>query len=254
MKKLLKSLLLFLLTTYIISAILIYFLQDKLLYFPTKKAKNNYKESVFINNGESIHATVVNPKNKKAIIYFGGNAEDVDANYPHFSYTFKKHTTYLVQYRGYGNSTGEPNEKNLLSDALHIYDTIKTKYKSISVIGRSLGTGIATDLASKREVEKLVLVSPYDSIKSVAKDILFIYPISLILKDKYDSLSKVDTIKAPTLILYAQNDKTIKKEHTDNLVKTFPPSQVTVKTINHETHNSILQNSDYYFYLKKFLY
>ncbi|WP_373072766.1 alpha/beta hydrolase [Sulfurimonas sp.] len=197
---------------------------------------------------------MVNEGQKKAIIYFGGNAEDVEYNFLRFTMTFKKHTVYLVQYRGYLNSTGIPNEKSLYSDALHIYDQIKNRYESVSVIGRSLGSGIATYLASKREIEKLVLVTPFDSIEKVAQQKFKIFPISLMLRDKYDSASRIEDIDTDTLIIYAQNDMTVYNERTKELIKEFPKSQLSVKLLKNETHNSVLENVEYYTYMKKFFY
>jgi len=253
MKKFIKSFLSISITSYILIGSYIYFNQDKLLYFPTPKAQNTYKEKIFINQNESIYATLINEGKEKVIIYLGGNAEDVDTNYHKFSKAFKQHTIYLVQYRGYANSTGTPIEKNLYADALFIYDAIKDKYKDISVIGRSLGTGVATYLASKREVNKLVLVTPYDSIESIAQSRYFYYPISILLRDKYDSISRIDAIKAPTLIIYAQNDETIRKKHTDKLVSQFPSSQISIKTIENTGHSSILESPKYYTLIKEFL-
>ncbi len=253
MKKILR-LLSYLFIVYLAGGALIYLLQDSLLYFPTKKEQNNYKQELFKIQNESIYASVANPEKKKAIIYFGGNAEDVEYNYLRFSMLFKKHSVYLIQYRGYGNSSGRPSEEKLYSDALYIYDKLKKKHKDISVIGRSLGSGIATYVASYRDVEKLILVTPYDTIEKLAQQKLKIYPISLMLKDKYDSISRVDDIKMPTLIIYIKGDTTVYNERTQMLIDKFPKSQVTVKVIENETHNSLLDNTDYYFFMKRFIY
>jgi len=247
-----KSLLSSFVIAYLSFGLFLFIAQDNFLYFPTPKTNNNYKQKIFINEDESIYTTVLNSGNKKAIIYFGGNAEDVDNNANIFTKIFKNHTVYLVKYRGYGNSTGKPREQNLYSDALYIYDSIKFKYKDISIIGRSLGSGIATLLASKREINKLTLITPFDSIKNIAQKQIPFYPISLLLRDKYDSISRVHLIKAPTLILTAQNDKIIDKSYSDNLANKFLPSQLTMKIINNEDHNSILYNTKYFNLIKEF--
>ena len=209
----------------------LYIKQDNFLYFPTQNIKSIYKEVVFKNENESISTTVLNIGQSKAIIYFGGNAENVDYNVNNFTEIFKNYTVYLVKYRGYGKSTGKPTEKGLCSDALYIYDLIKNKYPNISIIGRSLGTGVATYLAAKRDIDKLALITPFDSIESVAQERLPVYPMSLLLRDKYKSIDRVHQIKAQTLILMAQNDQVIKKEHTENLSNKFPSSQITIQII-----------------------
>jgi esterase/lipase len=240
-------------TVYIIIGVFLYFKQNDFLYFPTPKIQSSYKEKIFVSENESIRATVLNVGRNKAIIYFGGNAENVDANAEQFSSIFKDYTIYLVKYRGYGMSSGQPTENGLYLDALKIYDTIKKQYKSISIIGRSLGTGVATYLASKRDVKKLVLITPFDSIESVAQERFPIYPMFLLLNDKYKSIDRVNQIKAKTLILIAQNDQIIKKSHTMHLIDKFPRSLLEYKIIENTNHNSISSSKQYYKWLQEFL-
>ena len=252
MKKVIKSILLIFVSIYLIIGIFLFIMQEKFLYFPTQKTEYTYKEEVFANDKETISTTVLNVGQDKAIIYFGGNAENVDNNIVSFSEIFKDYTVYLVKYRGYGKSTGQPTEKGLYSDALHIYDSIKSKYLNISIIGRSLGTGIATYLAAKRTTHKLALVTPFDSIESIVQKLFPIYPMSLLLKNKYKSIDRVNKIKSQTLILMAENDQVINKEHTENLANKFPVSQLTVEVIKNENHNSISSNKLYNILLKKY--
>ena len=235
---------------YVLIGILLYIKQRDFLYFPTEVIKTNHLQKIFSINGEKIHSTIINPKKQHAIIYFGGNAGTVDYNVEQFS-KLKEHTSYLVKYRGYSGSSGEPTEEGLYADALAIYDEIQSEYKSISIIGRSLGSGVATWLASQREVEKLVLVTPYDSIANVAQERFVLYPISLIIKDKYDSITYAKNIKATTLILIAQNDTTISYERSKALVDVFKNPKVVI--IAKATHNDIINNKEYEAVLKSFL-
>jgi pimeloyl-ACP methyl ester carboxylesterase len=254
MKKVLRYLLLLSIFIYVISALFIYFRQDSMLYFPTPPKKSIYTHKSFNLDGASIYSSIVNPKKEDAIIYFGGNAEDVDTNYNPFKIMFRSHSVYLIHYRGYGNSSGEPNEDALYSDALNIYDALKKEHKDISVIGRSLGTGVATYLASKRDVDRLILVTPYDSIENVAQQRFKIFPISWMIRDRYNSKERVKEIRCATLILYAQNDKVIPKERTDALVDAFAGKELTLSTIEAATHNSIIESPQYFRALKRFLH
>ena len=120
-------------------------------------------------------------------------------------------------------------------------------------MGRSLGSGAATYLASKRPVEKMLLISPFDSIKSVAQNKFPIYPMFLLLKDKYDSIGRVKEIQAKTIILMAENDEVIPKKHSLRLISEFPPEQITVKTISNTGHNDISNKMEYYDHLSSFL-
>ncbi|MFV1984045.1 MAG: alpha/beta hydrolase [Thiohalomonadales bacterium] len=241
------------LVIYLAVGLLIFIKQRDLIYFPVASIKHNFAEEIFINGDVSINVTVLNKGNKKALIYFGGNAEIVDYSALEFSTLFTGYTIFLVKYRGYGSSTGQPEEKGIYSDALIIYDNIKSDFISVSIIGRSLGSGVATFLASKRKIKKLVLVTPFDSIQNVAQEKFPIYPMSILLKDKYNSLARVNSITAETLIIAAENDHIIGRNHTDRLVTGFPSSQLTFEVIQGKGHNTISDSKKYYRLLSDFL-
>ena len=186
------------------------------MYFPTAKAAHTFQLEQFSVDNETIDVVVLNKGKHKAILYFGGNGESVAGSAPHFIKIFPDHTVYLVNYRGYGGSTGNPTEQALYSDALFIYDKISKKHKNISVIGRSLGTGVATFLASKRAITKMILVTPYDSFQNLAQQQYPIYPISFLLKDKYNSSSRVKDINSATLIILAEHDSVIPLNSSTN--------------------------------------
>jgi len=242
-----------LLLAYIAFGILLFINQRDLLYAPTDKLNHLFNEVIFHNEKESINVIVVNDKKAKAILYFGGNGDTVALSAFAFDRFFPEHTVYLVNYRGYGGSSGKPSEKGIYSDALTIFDQIKSKHSDISVLGRSLGSGVATYLASKREFEKLVLVTPYDSAQSMAQERFPLYPMSILLKDKYDSVSRVKDIQAKTLILIAGDDNVIPMKHTQQLIKAFLSSKVEVKIIEGVGHNTILRDDRYYHVLQKFM-
>jgi len=223
------------------------------MYFPTAKVSHEFEIEKFSIGEENIDVVVLNKGKQNAIIYFGGNGELVANNAQNFISTFQKYTVYLVNYRGYGGSSGIPTEQAIYSDAKYIYDKIRIKHKKISVIGRSLGTGVATFLASTREVNKMVLITPYDSILNMAQDKYPMYPISLLLKDKFNSSSRIKDIKSMTLIILAKHDSVIPLKYSSELINEFPPSQVTVKVIKDTGHNSISQKKEYYYILRDFL-
>ena len=92
-----------------------------------------------------------------------------------------------MDYRGYGFSTGVSTEATLYRDALKLYDSVKSKHTRISLGGRSLGTAVATYVAAYREVSKLALITPFDSIVNVAQGKYPVYPVHLLLHDTFDS-------------------------------------------------------------------
>ncbi len=227
--------------------------QRDLLYAPTAKTNHVFDEVIFHNDKESISVIVVNDKKEKAILYFGGNGDTVARSAFAFDRFFPDHTVYLVNYRGYGGSSGEPSEKGLYSDALTIFDQIRSKHSDISVLGRSLGSGVATYLASKREFEKLVLITPYDSALSMVQEKFPLYPMSILLKDKYDSVARAKDIETKTLVLIAEKDSVITMKHSQNLIDAFRSSKVEVKIIEDAGHNTILRDDRYYHLLHNFM-
>ncbi|RTZ58963.1 MAG: alpha/beta hydrolase [Gammaproteobacteria bacterium] len=238
---------------YICIGAFLYFFQRSFIYSPTPAIDHPYTEVAYRFDNANVRVIILNKGNKKAILYFGGNGEAVEYNAPAFKKLFKNHTIYLVKYRGYGGSTGEPSEKNLYSDALNIFDDIKRKHTEITVIGRSLGSGISTYVSSKRNIKNLVLVTPYDSIESIAQEKYPIYPMFILLKDKYNSIGRANLIKANTLLLVAENDQTIKKSHSIKLANAFKKITPKVVVITNAGHNTISNSRKYNEVLSKFV-
>jgi len=253
MKKKIRKLMTYIIIFYVIIGTFLFIFQRKLLYFPTSKIFHNFEIIQLENENEIIEIIVLNEEKEEALIYCGGNAEAVLYNAEDFLASFPSKTVYLVNYRGYGGSSGNPTEKGIYSDVLFLFDKIHDKHKKIHAMGRSLGTGVVTYLASKRHIEKLVLVSPYDSITNVAQNRFPIFPIFLLLKDKYDSINRVSNIKAKTMIMIAENDDVIPKKHSLRLINKFPSGQITVKTISDAGHNDISYKMEYYKHLNSFL-
>ena len=122
---------------------------------------------MFQNQGERVEVIVVNEGKENAALYFGGNAEIVAYHGVELRGKLPDFSVYLVNYRGYGGRSGLPSEGALLDDALLIYDRIVERHISVDIVGRSLGSGVATHVASLRPVEKMVLITPYDSIRAM---------------------------------------------------------------------------------------
>ncbi len=238
---------------YLVFIIALYFMQRQLLYFPRNasqyEAEHNYELQ---HDGVTLRGWEVNPGRESAIIYYGGNAERIDYYIDSFKLLFPAHTIYFVNYRGYGKSEGTPSEKALYADALAVFDNIKDQHKNISLIGKSLGSGIASYVAANRPVENIVLVTPYDSIVNVAKVHYPLFPVSLIMIDRYESWKHAPHVTARTLIISAQHDQIIPAESTKMLASYFDPGQLTQTQIENTDHNSISGEPVYYQVLADF--
>jgi uncharacterized protein len=218
----------------------LYLFQRSFIYFPTTAADSGPAEELWLEIGnERIRILQLHPGQPDAIIYFGGNAEDVALNIPEFSDFFRGKSVYLVNYRGYGGSTGSPSESGLYRDAEAIFDFANGGHRRVSLIGRSLGAAIATHLAVVRNVDRLVLITPFDSLASLARRFYPLFPTSVLLKDQYDSMSRAHRIKAPVLMVVAGRDEIIPHESSDKLAKALDPALLTLKVIDNTTHNTI---------------
>lgn len=239
---------------YLCICVLLFMKQRSFLYFPTAFSDRGSNSVVLVESeGETLQILTRPVDSSDAVIFFGGNADDVSGYLGSFAAAIPKHNLFLVNYRGYGGSTGTPSEDGLLTDAVAIYDHLHTRFPNISVVGRSLGTGVAVYLASVRKVEKLILITPYDSIENVAKKHFPIFPIGFLLKDKFDSAARVKDVTAKTLILIAEDDRTIPRENSEALVQQFSPEKVVVKTLPGTTHSSITLGNDFEQLISQFL-
>ena len=189
------------------------------------------------------------------LIYFGGNAEEVSWLVPELS-RFPEFAALLVNYRGYGLSEGQPSETMLYRDALALYDDITRRPDidrgRVIVIGRSLGTGVATYLASQRPVAGVVLISPYDSLVHVARAAYPFLPVDLLLRHRFDSAARAPLIHAPLLALVAARDDIVRPERSRELVQAWGgPAHLEV--LDGVDHNSIQSHGEYWRLIGAFL-
>ncbi|MFL6601484.1 MAG: alpha/beta hydrolase [Steroidobacteraceae bacterium] len=239
---------------YAIMCCVLYVMQDRLLYFPTPEARPGGAAAVLIHSGELVlKVWQLHGGLPAALIYFGGNAEDVAAKIPEFGALFPDRTVYLVHYRGYGGNAGTPSEKLLVADAQAIYDAIKQRHERVAVMGRSLGSGVATAVGATRPIEKLILVTPYDSITRVAADHYGWAPVRWLVRDSYDSVRRMKDIHAPVLALIAARDDVVLRPRSEALVAAIPAPLRHVMIFQDANHNDINLQPGYRELLREFL-
>jgi pimeloyl-ACP methyl ester carboxylesterase len=232
----------------------LYATQRSLLYYPTPESSSDAAQALELETqGAVLKVWRISDAGDRAILYFGGNAEDVAWNIEPFAAAFRNTAIYLVNYRGYGGSTGLPTERALLDDAERVFDWVQARHPRVAVIGRSLGSGIAVHLATVRAVTKLALVTPYDSVERVAQRHFAIMPVSWLLKDTFDSFAKASRVRAPVLVLVAEHDRVIPRAHSERLVGAFPRGHVELRAIAATNHDSISTAPEYFRALTAFL-
>ena len=228
LRKILKWSALLLALGYLACASALYLVQGSLLYHPEHTHAAAAETSYALRRGAvTLRGWVVNPGQPRALIYFGGNGDAVQTMREDYGRWAPDRTVYLVAYRGYGASDGRPSQDALFGDALAIYDEVRSRHTAVAVIGRSLGSGVATFLASQRPLEKLVLVTPFDSIARIAQARFPLFPVDLMMRDRYDSWRYAPAVHCPVLVLVAPQDRVVPAASTARLLPLFrPPPQV----------------------------
>ena len=207
----------------------IYLLQDRMIFHPQPLPEARraliaeQAESIFIQapDGTRLHAWY--RRGSPLVVYFGGNAEEVSWMLGRAARDVPGTGWLLVDYRGYGSSDGAPSEKALVADAIRFFDHAREKLgaRRIVVFGRSLGSGVAVQLAAARPVAGLILVAPYDSLTSVAQHHYPFLPVSWMLKHPFDSLKLAPGLAAPLLCLVAERDEVIPLVHSKRLFEAW---------------------------------
>jgi hypothetical protein len=236
----LTLILLTLAVAYIGFCIALYALQRSFQYFPTPRRLGPTQLAGTFQRGDTLLQLTVRPHaGPGAVLYFGGNGEDVSSSIGPLMAAYPEREIVMLHYRGYGGSAGRPTEADIAADAAGLFDKVHAGHPDVIVIGRSLGTGVATRLASTRPVSRLVLVTPYDSLLCIAQRQFRFFPVRYLLIDKYESWRYVPAVKAPVLILAAEKDEVIPGNSTDALRDRFPAGQVTYVKVPGASHNTI---------------
>jgi pimeloyl-ACP methyl ester carboxylesterase len=223
---------------YAVLCVLLYLFQRSMIYFPVRESSVPGVTPVrFEMQGATLKVWVVEKAGPRALLYFGGNAEDVGASIARFAERLPHTSLYFVNYRGYGGSTGKPEEPALVADAISLFDRLRTRYSAIDVLGRSLGSGVAVRLASERPVRRLAIVTPFDSLANVARRHVRWLPAGLLIRDRYDSAARAPSVSSEVLILIAESDEIIPRARTDALVGAFrtPPRVIVLRGAGHNT-------------------
>jgi len=248
---------------YISVCFFLYFMQDNFIFYPPKPDQQWYKKikpyEFFIEtDSETLQGwkkSNTNINHNSSIIYFGGNAEEVSHNIIDAD-SFSARHLFFINMPGFGNSTGTPSEHSFFSNALQAYDYIIKTYQldadNFFIMGRSLGSTVATYVASKRKSKGLILITPFDSIENIARDHYKWYPINIILKHKFKTELYIDSVSSPILAIATDSDGVIP---ASNLNRLYAPrkEKINLLKINHANHNNINSSEKYFSYINGFI-
>ena len=230
----------------------LYYLQEKLLFHPKPlSSANEYNFSqpfteinIELDTQTSynlIQFTIPDSLRKGVVLYFHGNRENIN-HYAEFApnFTRNQYEVWMVDYPGFGKSTGLLTEQGLYEEALQVYKLARTKYSpnQIIIYGKSIGTGIAANLASVRDCKKLILETPYYSLTSLTKILCWMYPVNLMLKFKLPIHEYLPKINAPITIFHGTSDGVIPFWNVRRLLPLLKPIDEFI-TIRGGSHNNL---------------
>lgn len=242
---------------YLLVCVLLYVKQRSLIYFPQvtqARAGDLATDFALARPIGTLRGWVVTSGQRDAVIYFGGNAERVLDNREAFAQQLPHRTVYLLPYRGYGGNPGAPTQDDLVADALALYDEVRRRHPhgEVAVIGRSLGSGVASQLAARRSVRKLVLITPFDSLAAVAAEHYAWLPVRWLVRDRYDSVAALQGFAGRVLILRAGQDAVVPPANTDRLVQALQPAS-TVVDFPAAGHDDVSAQGEYWPTIARFL-
>jgi hypothetical protein len=186
-------------------------------------------EGAFIKHGDNL----------PLVLYFGGNNGNVVGFLDEVASKIDNYNFVAFNYPGYANSQGKPSEQNVLKYANEIY----AKYKPDIVAGRSLGTAVAIDVASKNSAPKLLLITPIDSILNIAKSRYPFLPISMLLKDKFQADIWAKNLKAKVAVVLVENENIVPKKSMDNILGVLGKRVIFKTTIKGANHIDIYSHN-----------
>lgn len=242
---------------------LLYLRQDRLLFYPgpndpvLARAWETRRVEIPTPGGaiEAFWADNPQAATPAVILYFGGNAEDV-------LYTaetaprFAARRLLFANYRGFGKSAGRPSQPALYEDALAIYDHVvsheRVPPQDVVVMGRSLGSGVATWLASQRPVRAVILVTPFDSMVAVARGHYPIFPVGWLLRHRFPSDELARALDLPVVMLAAEGDSIIPPSHAVALHAVWA-GEKSLHVLPGVDHNDVERHPAYHSTINAFL-
>lgn len=191
----------------------------------------------------------------KMVLFLHGNAGNLDDRAEHLQVLTKMGYGFIIPaWRGFGKSQGTPSMDGLYEDARAAIDFIKDRGYKLSntiIIGESLGTGIATQMATEYKFKGLLLITPYTSIADRASELYPFLFAQYLTKDNFSVIDKINRIDAPLLIIHGTNDNVVPYLHAQKIFESAnePKKFILYPKVNHVNYNKeeVFLEMDRYF-------
>ena len=241
----------------------LYVEQRSLLYFPDKDVLGlqgsnlGDTKEVFITTVDNVKIqTWYHPPQpgKPMVLYYHGNSYNLEQRRAKFRELIDMGFGLIVPaWRGFGASEGSPTKEGIYNDARAAIAFLKSNGYNTSdtiVIGESLGSGVAVQMATEEEFRGLLLITPYTSISDRAQEIHWYMPVRALIKDNFSSIDKIHAIKAPILIVHGDQDDVIPHKHAEKLYRAINAKKEII-IYPGKAHNN-LDNNEVFKEMKRF--
>lgn len=252
----------FLIITSFLLGIIVLLFQDIVILHPVKLAKEYvykfdepFEEINFSPESNTrINGLLFRAKGSKGIVFYNhGNADNLQRWGRHAKdFTKFGYDVVFYDYRGFGKSSGKFSEKEILNDAVFLFDVIVKEYpgKKVIIYGRSLGTGIATFAAKNRKADALILETPYYNMADVGKSWFPFIPFEKIIKYKFPTNEWIKDVKMPITIFHGTKDAVVPYSSSEKLSKV---TDCKLITIENGKHKNLAEFEKYHTELSKIL-
>ncbi len=231
---------------YLALCALMFALQRRLIYLPPPGPPPPDAVELATDAGTAL-VSVRRRTARDALLYLGGNAEPVARGIDGWSAAFPDRAVYALHYPGYSGRSGSPTEAVLGADVLALHDRLQREHRQLVVIGRSLGSLLAVQLAAQRPtLERLVLITPFDSVQAVAQRHHPWLPVRWLLLDRYRADLQAPRVRVPTQLIVAGADEIIAAGHAHALLQAFTPGVASLVVIDGAGHNDISQHPHFW--------
>ena len=189
---------------------------------------------------EGLQLPAATGEGRDLILAFVGNASNALGVAEELADIFPGHRIVAFHYRGYAPSTGMTAAERLIEDAPRIHDLVRERFRPrrFVAVGISLGSGVAASLASRRNLDGLILVTPFDSLGATAAQHYPWLPVRRLLRHEIDSAAALREVRTPVAIVAAGRDTTVPPQRTAAL-RAAIPNLVFDETVAEAEHNDI---------------
>jgi esterase/lipase len=249
LNNILIDILIILIASYILNGLILFLRQRSIIYYPDKQdfescpgfadySKKNYNGTRFYYKQKSTDNVIVH--------YHGNAGSTCDRSYFKQILETTDSSIIFVEYAGYSNDTKKPSEKLILEDVRNIDNFIKeNNFKNVTIYGQSIGSGAASYHTSLDNVSSLILVAPFSGLYDIAKSIYKIYPVSILLKEKYDNIKWLENYKGKLLVIHGDKDEIIQPKFSQKLFDEVTTEKKEYFLIKDKGHNDLWTSREF---------